>query len=91
MKKQCQKCGTCCTAPDISTLHKPPVTRCPYLTPDNRCSIYETRPDVCRNYTPWELCDTINSAPPEERVRVFLEAFGMEHYLDPVPPKPDNE
>lgn len=24
---------------------------CKYLQPDNRCGIYETRPDICRNYT----------------------------------------
>jgi len=24
--------------------------RCRHLTPDNRCGIYETRPDVCRDY-----------------------------------------
>jgi Fe-S-cluster containining protein len=25
-------------------------TRCKYLTADNLCAVYETRPEVCRNY-----------------------------------------
>jgi len=33
----CWGCGACCKA--IS---------CPLLTEDNKCSIYETRPDFCR-------------------------------------------
>jgi len=27
-------------------------TRCKYLTADNLCAIYETRPEVCRDYHP---------------------------------------
>jgi uncharacterized protein len=26
-------------------------TRCKHLQPDNRCGIYETRPQICREYT----------------------------------------
>jgi len=26
-------------------------TRCKHLLPDNRCGIYETRPEICREYT----------------------------------------
>ena len=27
------------------------MTRCKYLTPDNRCRIYFNRPKICREYT----------------------------------------
>ena len=84
--KECYKCGTCCTAPDISTLNKPPNQRCEHLTEDNLCGIYETRPEVCRNYAPWELCDRVQAGDLQTRVRLFLEAFGMEAYLIPPPP-----
>ena len=33
----CQACGACCR-----------VISCKYLTSDNKCSIYEKRPIVCR-------------------------------------------
>jgi uncharacterized protein len=36
MKFNCNGCGKCCKA--IS---------CPYLTQDNKCSIYDTRPLEC--------------------------------------------
>jgi len=85
--KKCYQCGVCCTATDIACLQKPPATRCPHLADDNRCSIYETRPQVCRDYTPWELCDEIQKAPPEEKIRTFLKAFNKEQYLIPPPKK----
>lgn len=33
----CERCGACCRA-----------IQCRYLEGENHCSIYETRPDVCR-------------------------------------------
>ena len=47
----CTRCGACCRRVGLS-----PVTRdlagpdgaCRHLSPDSTCSIYETRPDVCR-------------------------------------------
>jgi len=32
----CDKCGACCK-----------VVGCPYITSDNRCSIYHDRPFIC--------------------------------------------
>jgi Fe-S-cluster containining protein len=32
--------------------HLQVATRCRYLTPGNLCAIYDTRPDVCRDYDP---------------------------------------
>jgi len=36
MKFECEQCGLCCKK-----------VNCMYLTKDNLCSIYETRPLVC--------------------------------------------
>jgi len=30
----------------------PDIERCIFLGEDNRCTIYETRPDVCRRFVP---------------------------------------
>ncbi len=39
----CFRCGTCCIAPDISTLRKPLGVPCAHLRADHLCGIY---PDV---------------------------------------------
>ncbi len=77
MKIECVKCGTCCIAPDISTLNKPIDVRCRYLTDDNLCSIYERRPKVCQDYKPDEVCLAIRGLNEQERVRKFLEIYGL--------------
>ena len=73
----CFRCGTCCTAADISTLRKPLGVRCVHLTPENLCAIYEQRPPVCRNYRPDELCLAMHQLSPGERVAYFLEVYGL--------------
>lgn len=85
MATACYRCGTCCIAADISTIQKPAAVRCVHLADDFSCTIYENRPEVCRNYTPWELCDRIQHPDANVRVRRFLEAFGMEAYLEGPP------
>jgi len=35
---KCKKCGSCCNRNGI---------RCPYLTSDNLCSVYDNRPNWC--------------------------------------------
>ncbi|KKN74076.1 hypothetical protein LCGC14_0394160 [marine sediment metagenome] len=42
---KCEGCGACCTVNNPFT----GLERCPKLTEDNRCSIYATRPDMCRS------------------------------------------
>lgn len=37
------------------------TTRCRNLAADNRCSIYATRPDICRDYEPGN-CDYVGGA-----------------------------
>ncbi len=60
---KCNQCGACCIALSISSIipgtgkNKPAGNRCIHLDSEMRCSIYLTRPDVCKNFTPTEnLC-----------------------------------
>ena len=78
---ECRRCGTCCVAPDISTLGKPLGVRCPHLSENHGCSIYELRPAVCRGYRPDELCAAIDAPGLEERVAAYLALFGLEREL----------
>jgi uncharacterized protein len=73
----CTRCGACCVAPDIAALDKPLGMRCPHLTADNLCSVYERRPQVCRDYAADEVCRLIEAPTLEERVQKYLALFGL--------------
>jgi len=75
---ECTCCGACCVAPDIAALDKPLGVRCPHLAPDNLCSIYEDRPQICRDYAADRLCEEIAAPTLEERVARYLAVFGLE-------------
>lgn len=75
---ECTRCGACCVAPDIAALDKPLGARCPHLTADNLCGIYEERPQVCRDYTADAFCREIAAPSLEGRVQNYLRAFGLE-------------
>lgn len=74
----CTRCGACCVAPDIAALDKPLGLRCPHLSADNLCSIYEHRPQVCRDYAADEVCALISAPTLDERVAKYLALFDVE-------------
>lgn len=74
---ECTRCGACCVAPDIAALDKPLGMRCPHLGPDNLCTVYDRRPQVCRDYEPDEVCRRIEAPTLEERVQKYLALFGL--------------
>jgi uncharacterized protein len=73
----CIKCGTCCTAPDITTLGKPLGVRCTHLGDEGLCTIYEERPAVCRGYRSDGICLEIAAPTLAERVERYLALFGL--------------
>jgi uncharacterized protein len=75
---ECGRCGACCTAPDISTLGKPVGVRCRHLGPEEGCTIYPDRPQVCRDYRPDGLCRSIAAPTLAARVDNYLRLFGLE-------------
>ena len=74
---ECTRCGACCVAPDIAALDKPLGLRCPHLTADNLCGVYDRRPQVCRDYQADALCRLIDAPTLEERVSKYLALFGL--------------
>lgn len=72
------KCGTCCTAPDISALRKPLGVKCPHLGGDGLCGMYATRPSICQSYRPDEICLQVKAPTLAERVANYLQLFGLE-------------
>ena len=48
----CTKCGACCRrAPQTGWVPAAENGHCLHLQDDNTCGIYETRPQICRDYT----------------------------------------
>ena len=60
-----------------ATLDKPLGLVCPHLGPDALCTIYETRPQVCRDYAPDEVCARIDAPTLQGRVDNYLALFGL--------------
>ena len=75
---ECSRCGACCIGADITALGKPVGVRCQHLTRDNLCAIYDHRPDVCRRYQPDETCLMIEAPTLGERVRKYMDLFGLQ-------------
>ncbi len=75
--RECARCGTCCVAPDISSLQKKPGERCRHLTDALACGIYRDRPAVCRGYRPDEICASIAAPTLDQRVAGYLRLFGL--------------
>jgi Fe-S-cluster containining protein len=74
---ECTLCGACCVALDISTLGKPVGVPCKHLGPDLRCTIYETRPKVCRDYQADADCETIAAPTLAQRVAKLRALYGV--------------
>jgi uncharacterized protein len=75
-------CAACCIAPSISSPipglpgGKPAGMRCPQLTDDNRCHVFDTadRPAVCSSLRPSaEMCAD-NNAEALERLTLLERA-----------------
>lgn len=48
-KFQCSSCGACCRrAGQMGLMPQREDGACIHLSDDNKCKIYETRPDICR-------------------------------------------
>jgi hypothetical protein len=74
---ECTSCGACCVAPDIAALDKPLGLACSKLGADCRCTAYDARPQVCRDYQPDSLCELVAAPTLEERVAKYLDHFGL--------------
>ncbi|HEX8823408.1 MAG TPA: YkgJ family cysteine cluster protein [Archangium sp.] len=81
---ECTRCGACCVAPDIAALDKPLGLRCPHLTADNLCGVYDRRPQVCRDYAADDVCRLIEAPTLDERVQKYLDLFGLTAEADAV-------
>ena len=47
MEFNCSQCGACCKQAGLIGLPTKEDGSCKFLSEDNKCSIYDTRPDIC--------------------------------------------
>jgi len=87
-RRECSACGACCTAPDITALAKPLGTPCGNLDANCLCRAYDTRPAICRSYTPDWVCGEVAPLPTlASRAARFLDVYGLlaEAHADTIP------
>jgi len=73
----CRRCATCCIAPDITSLAKPVGEPCLHLDSYGSCSVYPTRPAVCRDYLADEICELIDAPTLDERIEKYMRLFSL--------------
>ena len=56
------------------------ITKCKHLTKFNRCNIYKTRPEVCREFSP-KTCSENNE---NENILTFDEIGDVEIYIKDI-------
>jgi hypothetical protein len=63
-RRECGLCTACCTILGVTELHKPVNVECEHVC-EGGCSIYDTRPRTCRDWS----CDWKNGLIPGEDLR----------------------
>jgi hypothetical protein len=91
--RSCRECSLCCKLPPIDTpeLQKQANTWCPHCRPGKGgCSIYETRPTLCRNYRCLWLKDAALGEewkPSHCRMYLHFTSAGLAVVVDPGYPE----
>jgi hypothetical protein len=90
--RECGSCSLCCKLPhiDIPELKKPRDTWCPHCRPGKGgCSIYQTRPGLCKAYTCLWLADPALGEewkPSRCKIVVHFDPDGLAVLVDPAFP-----
>jgi hypothetical protein len=83
--RSCGECNVCCDVLTINTpeLKKLPGVLCPNCVSGQGCSIYESRPPVCRAwYCGWRMIDTLGDEWRPDRCGILVRLTE-----DDIPPK----
>lgn len=84
--RDCGECTVCCVAPSINKpeIQKLSGSRCRHCS-GSGCSIYETRPSVCRSYyCAWRTVDIFSDdwRPDKSGVLAYVETEGISDSFD---------
>lgn len=84
--RHCGDCTLCCKVMAVEALAKPAGTWCSHCGPGHGCTIYQTRPDECRQYSCLWLTDTWfgeHWKPSRSKLVLTLSEDGIEIRCDP--------
>lgn len=84
--RTCGTCTLCCRLPDIDELSKPANAWCTHCIEDKGCTIYESRPKLCRDF----LCLWMEDAqfsddwnPSQTHMMVYRQGPQITVLVDP--------
>lgn len=80
--KSCGSCTMCCKSLEIDHFNKPMGVLCAHCLHQAGCGIYESRPEVCRDYMCEWLMERDLAAPlrPDKIGTIFMEDPDNEDY-----------
>ena len=89
--KSCGSCTMCCKSLEIDHFKKPMGVMCSHCVNNNGCTIYDTRPDVCREFLcEWIMDRTMSQVlRPDKIGTIFMEDPDNDDYqavCDPSKP-----
>ena len=85
--RDCGECTVCCKSLRIDTpeLKKRSDVPCPHLSPVKGCSIYDSRPQVCRNwYCGWRIMPFLGDDMRPDRAKVLIKIDGSKFTFMPI-------
>jgi len=90
-KRQCGECAACCAWTRLEFLpDKPRGELCPHAHTDTatqgRCSIYETRPSVCKGFSCSWLDGYLDNDARPDRSGMLFETMQFSNEIGPVEP-----
>jgi uncharacterized protein len=88
--RTCGTCTFCCNLPDIESLNKPANTLCRHCVADKGCTIYDTRPNLCRDFLClWRTSDTLGPEWQPQAAGMMIYRQGQQTTVLVDPARPD--
>ncbi|WP_377297944.1 hypothetical protein [Rhizobium sp. SGZ-381] len=88
--RQCGTCTFCCHLPDIEALDKPANTLCRHCVEEKGCTIYDSRPTLCRDFLClWRSCGEFGPEWQPQQAGMMLYRQGPQTTVLVDPTRPD--
>lgn len=87
--RSCGSCTLCCRLPEIDHFDKPANAWCSNCIEGQGCSIYESRPEVCRDFLClWMTQENLGEEwdPSRSKMMVYRQGAQMTILVDPAYP-----
>ncbi|MBB3978224.1 hypothetical protein GGQ64_003458 [Rhizobium azooxidifex] len=85
--RSCGTCTLCCRLPDIDALSKPANAWCQHCRAEGGCTIYQDRPQVCRDFLClWMVDDALGQEwePARSHMMIYRQGPQVTVLVDPA-------